>query len=232
MFMNGDEEYKMDNTMKSIWWLWIPVVLFVVQIGMELFLPISVMGDYYAENGALELGEFAVISSALIVALLLLWNLRGRNLPWVFAWVSLAALGSFYVAGEEISWGQHILGWDTPEYWARVNDQGETNFHNTSSWLDQKPRLLLIIGVAIGGIIMPCLRKYKAEALPKRFAIIYPSSNLFTISVLAIFPSLAVKIGEAFDVVLFGRVSEIQEFYLFYFVLIYLINLRSRILAQ
>lgn len=33
-------------------------------------------------------------------------------------------------AGEEISWGQRIFGWQTPESVAQVNVQQETNLHN------------------------------------------------------------------------------------------------------
>ena len=33
-------------------------------------------------------------------------------------------------AGEEISWGQRLIGWDTPDGWRDANLQGETNLHN------------------------------------------------------------------------------------------------------
>ena len=37
----------------------------------------------------------------------------------------------FFVAfGEEISWGQTIFGWETPEAFREINAQGETNLHN------------------------------------------------------------------------------------------------------
>ena len=49
----------------------------------------------------------------------------GRNLIFL----GLALL--FFVAfGEEISWGQRIFGWSTPESLAKVNYQQETNIHN------------------------------------------------------------------------------------------------------
>lgn len=35
-----------------------------------------------------------------------------------------------WVAGEEISWGQRILGFDSPEYFQENNDQQEFTFHN------------------------------------------------------------------------------------------------------
>lgn len=36
----------------------------------------------------------------------------------------------FIGAGEEVSWGQSIFGWKTPEALEKINVQGETNFHN------------------------------------------------------------------------------------------------------
>ena len=40
------------------------------------------------------------------------------------------ALGCFFIMGEEISWGQRLIGWDTPESWAEINYQQETTLHN------------------------------------------------------------------------------------------------------
>jgi hypothetical protein len=45
----------------------------------------------------------------------------------------LVAVGSVVVAGEEISWGQRLLGLTTPESLKEINRQGETNIHNISS---------------------------------------------------------------------------------------------------
>src|SRR5690606_27922034 len=36
----------------------------------------------------------------------------------------------FFGAGEEISWGQRILGFDTPDELSAVNAQDEANLHN------------------------------------------------------------------------------------------------------
>src|SRR4029453_13243110 len=40
-------------------------------------------------------------------------------------------VGAFFVAGEEISWGQRLLGIATPEAVAEVNIQQELTLHNT-----------------------------------------------------------------------------------------------------
>jgi hypothetical protein len=43
----------------------------------------------------------------------------------------VVALGAFFVAGEEISWGQRLLGIATPEAVSEVNIQHELTLHNT-----------------------------------------------------------------------------------------------------
>lgn len=53
---------------------------------------------------------------------------RGHQLRRV-ALVGLA-LAFFFAAGEEISWGQRLLGVETPEALRKVNTQDETTLHN------------------------------------------------------------------------------------------------------
>ena len=42
----------------------------------------------------------------------------------------LYGLAYIWAAGEEISWGQRILGFDSPEFFQENNDQQEFTFHN------------------------------------------------------------------------------------------------------
>lgn len=56
----------------------------------------------------------------------------------------------FWAAGEEISWGQHILGTVTPDWLAKINGQQETNLHNINKkffdrWLERFTVLLAVI---------------------------------------------------------------------------------------
>lgn len=49
----------------------------------------------------------------------------------------LTALVLFVMAGEELSWGQRIFGWATPNNLTSSNAQAETNFHNINTQLFQ-----------------------------------------------------------------------------------------------
>ena len=144
------------NSMRPFFWLWVPVLIMVAQTGIELFAPKGILAELHSETGPHEFIEFLFIFAAFFVAISTLFKIRASGYSkWLYAWVGIAAVSCFYISGEEISWGQHLLKWSTPEYWAHINDQGETNLHNTSSWLDQKPRLLLLIGTVVGGLLIP-----------------------------------------------------------------------------
>lgn len=214
------------------WGFFVPVLVLVAEILIEKQHSSAALEKLLSENGPVELFQWAVIFLAFCAAALTLVQLRPKRDGWLFGWVLLALLGCLYVAGEEVSWGQHFLNWDTPAYWQALNDQQETNLHNTSSWLDQKPRLILLIGIVTGGIIFPLLQKYKPGTLPEKLAIVYPPAFLMPTALLVLGPYLVEKILTAFDRGFFERVSEVQEVYMFYFVLLYMVVLRRRIVNR
>lgn len=54
-----------------------------------------------------------------------------KKRSWWFLLVTvLLGLFLFFAAGEEISWGQRILGVESSEFFEKNNAQGETNLHN------------------------------------------------------------------------------------------------------
>lgn len=202
-----------------------------LQVGIEIFADRDFQTWMVSENGPIETLQALILIVAIGVALSWFFVKSGKTVL-LNVWFALAALCCFYVAGEEVSWGQHIWNWSTPEYWAQVNDQQETNLHNTSSWLDQKPRLVLEIGIIFGGLIAPLLKRYNLLKLPENLDILMPSPKLAVIALLILVPKLVEKAFEFFDIAIFSRISEVQEMYMFYFVLIYLIMLRKKIRAQ
>lgn len=78
-----------------------------------------------AEDG---IAENATAALFLAASGLFVWasgRCRGRNI-----WYWGLALMCFMVAGEEISWGQRLLGVASPAPIAAINVQGEINLHN------------------------------------------------------------------------------------------------------
>ncbi|MEP6623562.1 MAG: hypothetical protein ABJC79_03910 [Acidimicrobiia bacterium] len=83
------------------------------------------------------------------------------RLTWIL--LGLLATGLFFVAMEEISWGQWVFFFKTPGTWKHLNRQGETNLHNLPGLWGHSEYLRLIF--AAGGLaavwagMFPGLRK-------------------------------------------------------------------------
>lgn len=63
----------------------------------------------------------------------------------------LFGLFLFLVGMEEVSWGQHLFGFETPASMKQSNAQGEMNFHNVKALQGKSEWFRLLFGV--GGLI-------------------------------------------------------------------------------
>lgn len=82
------------------------------------------------EDGWVENGQVALFLLAALLSVSISRKLfrQGR---WGWAVVyGLLALALFWVAGEEISWGQRLFGFQTTEWFKARNVQREMNLHN------------------------------------------------------------------------------------------------------
>ena len=149
--------------------------------------------------------------------------------------MALLVLGCIYYAGEEISWGQHWFGWGTPENWQDVNDQGETNLHNTSALLDQVPRNLLTLAAVVGGILVPLFLLLRKRVLQKNsfYYWLWPTYVNIPTCFLAIAVSLHEKAYKLFDTsvpfLLDIRAGETKECLLAMFLFIYIASFYKRL---
>lgn len=105
-------------------------------------------------------GEWSQVYLYLAVAVLSGW-LALRPAPWRALHLLLALL-FFYGAGEEISWGQRLFGFGTPEVFDEYNLQGETNLHNfltgpVTTWTNDVMEYA-VAGALVGyGLVYPLL---------------------------------------------------------------------------
>lgn len=220
--------------MSRFWWLWLPVAVVLVLFAWPRLFPAGYGVWVGGERGALELLHVLVPVTCLVLAGRMLVLTQVRRQPLLWAWLAVAALGSLYIAGEEASWGQHYLNWGTPEAWQALNDQNETNLHNTSSWLDQKPRALLELGVIVGGIVIPLAALRWPGIRRARLAIILPPFLCLPSAVIAEAVRMADRALSALapGTTLFERASEVQELYFYLFILLYLIVLSRRVKGE
>jgi hypothetical protein len=106
------------------------------------------------EDQALEWATFWAFAMAAAFYLVTAVRLRraGLGVPWFTTGLALFCV---FVAMEEISWGQRVLGYRPPDYFLEQNFQQELNVHNVFS---TGLRKLVLKGVILGfGVVLPLL---------------------------------------------------------------------------
>ncbi|MEM8833763.1 MAG: hypothetical protein AAGB32_04400 [Pseudomonadota bacterium] len=215
----------MTNHISPIFWLWVPLAFFITQIFIEIFAPDEFVSGIVSENGLYEVLQALIVFVGFIICLVYFFSKKTDKHPYYITWFGLAAVCCLYVVGEEISWGQHLFNWATPEGWSELNDQNETNLHNMSSWFDQKLRLILLIAIVFGSLILPYLLSKKVIKLSAKLTKLCPPKEFGVLGLLVLVPHIVDKILETQGISFFNRFSEVQELYFFYFVAFYLLNL-------
>lgn len=220
-------------------WLWFPPLILVMQYGAKLAGDETYLALMHGEFGLLELGTIVLLLIGLATSVRLFLARRSLPAPWLGAWMGVFSLGVLYFAGEEASWGQHYFGWDTPEALAAVNAQAETNIHNISGLFDQVPRNLLGLAVALGGIVLPILRRRRHGAwVPAEgeWRWILPTVVCLPTAVLTLCVTLPSKLAEAAGTQL-PRVVDIsggetKECLFGLFLMLYALSLAVRLRAR
>ncbi len=215
-------------------WLWFPILILVL-LAVSLFFDYDLTRKLIGEEGGLiELATPIILLPAIYAGIhcYLRHEIFPRN--WIIMWLMLVTLACVYFAGEEISWGQQIFGWQTPEFVKDINDQQETNIHNISSWFDQKPRLLLELWIIIGGIILPvwrCVMKINYTNKDWQYWF-WPRFVCLPVAVIAVLIKVPEHIKAIFDLSPYAieiRYAELQEFYFAFFLFLYLYSVKRRL---
>ncbi len=213
------------------WWFGIPAVLAAGLIIVNTLAPNFYRAWILPEGyGFLELGHFFIPLTGMIIALWLLARRFVRDRRLLVAFLSLAALACFYIAGEEHSWGQHFFHWNTPDYWAALNRQQETNLHNVNDLFDKKPRLLLEIGTLAGGLLIPLAAIFLPWVRRNRWSLFLPASAMVPVALGVLLFKSFHFIEKTFQMHMpIDRPAEATESYLYLFILFYLIVMVRRI---
>lgn len=202
----------------------IPLLLTVLFFGVEAFLPYVSKVEFYSEYG-IELVQEPLLFICLLLNLFLIFKLKRSESRWLFVWAGLTAFACFYIAFEEISWGQKFFAWATPDFWAENVTQKETNIHNQSQFFNRVPRTVLEIGILVAGLIIPALMTWAPQKLPQKFEAIYPFKSIAVIGILSFIIKVLEQFPGWFDIKIFYRKSEVMEMFMYYFIFLYLVSL-------
>ena len=83
-----------------------------------------------AEDGFTESSTAVALFLVAIICVRRILRLRHSRSLIFLGMTGFIGLVGFFGAGEEISWGQRIFGWGTPEFFMEHNKQEETGLHN------------------------------------------------------------------------------------------------------
>lgn len=212
-----------------VWWLVIPVAMFSFFGTVQFFEDRRLVEGLLGESAPVEIAQATIMAFAFLASVTMLPSAFKTHNKFIIGLSMFTTLGAFYVTGEEISWGQHFFLWQTPNDWMAINDHHETNLHNTSSWLDEKPKVLLEIGMLVGTILLPVYRKYRTNAFVEKYAIVIPPEYLWVTATALWSTKIFKALDNHFHWFNLYRTSEINEIYIYYFLLIYILALKLRI---
>jgi hypothetical protein len=99
------------------------IPLFIYQDNIRLYISLT------HEDGIVEWITFLFLFVSGLLALSLAPSLKKRSDRY-FIFFLLFGIGFILFSLEEISWGQRIFGFESPEFFLEQSDQQETNIHN------------------------------------------------------------------------------------------------------
>ena len=152
------------------WILALTLIILLIAFGLLYFNPAS-LDTYLGEDGIVEwLTVGGLLAGSLVCFNRFIALFKKKN--WWFLVVTFVlGILLFIAAGEEISWGQRILGIKSSEYFLQNNAQGETNIHNLVVNGVKINKLvfstILIAVLAIYLVLIPIL--YKTNKSVKNF---------------------------------------------------------------
>lgn len=91
------------------------------------------------EDGLVEYAAVVCYLVSAAITITLFYISKSSERRYLFGFrrnVTFLFIGILFIifAGEEVSWGQRIFNFTTPEFWSFLNRQGEMTLHNLNFW--------------------------------------------------------------------------------------------------
>ena len=179
---------------------WIAIALSALIFSIATVLrvvSVDALRDFAREDGPVEyLGAVAYLVAGVAVMALAFARPRGRLILFFLG------LGLFFVGGEEISWGQRIFDFGTPESLESRNVQGETSLHN----IDGIHGPMWVIGLTVSTgvfviwplarLLVPFVRRLGAR-LSAPVPSVVPSAIIISLAIVFYIVQRGLNLGQA-----------------------------------
>jgi hypothetical protein len=218
--------------LSPILWVVLPIVSYVCLYAVALTgFPQPVARTLGDEQGLLEIAQVLFLLLCLGLGAKMLSAKAPSPHPRLRLWIALLMVGCFYTLGEEMSWGQHYLGWHTPPWLVDLNDQQETNLHNVSAdmffrlprlILSDLPYNLLLLAIYGAGLVYPLYHRGRCSSW------YWPTLVCVPWAVFTACSTLPITVGEWIGYQLPFRPGEIQEYFVYGFLFTYFASLDYR----
>ena len=155
----------------------------IVPLSLIIFLAIKVISSdffisIFKEDSVAEYLQFGFYLIAAIWTYKLASFYRLKKQKIFFILFLILSIGLFFVAGEEISWGQRLFGIETPESIKEINAQNEITLHNLNIFQHKYLHMVYMI-VALYGAFSRILVKKFLPKLFNKIVIFTPPTYLF-----------------------------------------------------
>jgi hypothetical protein len=117
------------STAENLTWIY-GSLLFFLGVALSIINPHYFETTFTLEDGLLEWLTVLALGTVAAVTLQRLYKNWREYTGLQNAMIAFTALLFIFGTGEEISWGQRLIGIDSPEFFLENNAQGETNLHN------------------------------------------------------------------------------------------------------
>lgn len=198
----------------------LPLFFTITAIGM-LAWPLNAMSYITREDSIVEYLQFFVLIIGFWGAILVSRKTSKKHLKISLMYLFFAFIFLF-IAGDEISWGQRIFGFTTPQTIQSANSQKETTIHNLSLIKELVPIGYLAIGI-YGSVISIIIRGINVLSKSAQHYFV-PNKKYFVIFILpAFYNGYAIFFDHSI-----GNLSEPAELLLYAAISLFVIELSLR----
>jgi len=189
----------------------------------------------HSERGLIEMATALAFLAASCLGWRLLAGTRGAVPGWASAMYGLFSVAALFVALEEVSYGQKILHFQSPGWFAQNNSKRETNLHNMlGNSPSNRMRQVATIGCPVICLILPLIAGFRRGRYQPRHWTYYllPRMELATLAAITLLLSglRRFRLLETADI--WEHMSEVRELVWGTVAICYVAILSRRLIGQ